>query len=91
MTLTTIISKSDNRFIETNLDNEKVIMDLETGDYININPVGSVIWELIDKPISINAICEALTKMFEVENSVCQEQTIIFLRKLSQKELLNFD
>ena len=70
--LDTIINK--NLEIEdTDLDGEKVMMNLEKGEYFMMNEVGSRIWEIISKPINVKDIIETLRSEYEVdEEENCQ-------------------
>ena len=64
--LDTIINK--NLEIEdTDLDGEKVMMNLEKGEYFMMNEVGSRIWEIISKPINVKDIIETLRSEYEVD------------------------
>ena len=55
--LDTIINKNL-EIDDTDLDGEKVMMNLEKGEYFMMNEVGSRIWEIISKPINVKDIIE---------------------------------
>ena len=51
MKLETIVERN-HEIDATDLDGEKVMMDLDKGQYFMLNGVGGDIWELTEKPIS---------------------------------------
>ena len=61
--LDTIINKNL-EIDDTDLDGEKVMMNLERGEYFMMNEVGSRIWEIISKPINVKNIIETSLSIF---------------------------
>lgn len=72
----------------TSIENEIVMMNLDKGTYYGLNGVGSRIWEIIDESKLINGIVSILTAEYNVEQSICEENTIIFLNRLYEEELI---
>lgn len=86
--LDTIINK--NLEIEdTDLDGEKVMMNLEKGEYFMMNEVGSRIWEIISKPINVKDIIETLRSEYEVDEETCKCTVIDFLTGLNHAKLIS--
>ena len=86
--LDTIINK--NLEIEdTDLDGEKVMMDLDKGEYFMMNDVGSRIWEIISKPINVKDIIETLRSEYEVDEETCKCTVIDFLTGLNHAKLIS--
>ena len=86
--LDTIINK--NLEIEdTDLDGEKVMMNLEKGEYFMMNEVGSRIWEIISKPINVKDIIETLRSEYEVDEETCKCTVIDFLTGLDHAKLIS--
>ena len=86
--LDTIINK--NLEIEdTELDGEKVMMNLEKGEYFMMNEVGSRIWEIISKPINVKDIIETLRSEYEVDEETCKCTVIEFLTGLNHAKLIS--
>lgn len=88
MNLNTIVER--NREIDASgLDGEIVMMDLERGNYFMLNPVGSRIWELIEKPVSVDRIIHQLRQEYEVSLEECHEAVKEFLHELHHANLLD--
>jgi hypothetical protein len=68
--------------LHADLDDAIAMMNIETGEYYNLNPAGSRIWTLLETPMSLKAICEALVAEFDVSIEDCRTQTAAFLNDL---------
>ena len=86
--LDTIINKNL-EVDDTDLDGEKVMMNLEKGEYFMMNEVGSRIWEIISKPINVKDIIETLRSEYEVDEETCKCTVIDFLTGLNHAKLIS--
>ena len=82
-----IVSQT-NEFEVTDLDEEKVIMNLDKGKYFSLNSMGSVIWEIIGEEISVKKIIELLMCEYEVEESICEDYVFEYLINLENIDLI---
>ena len=73
----------------TDLDGEKVMMDLEKGQYFALNSVASRIWEVIESPISVNKVVETLLEEYEVEREECEKSVLEFIKGLEDASLVS--
>ena len=67
------------------LDDEICLFNSKIGKYHNLNKVGSLIWEILDKPKDIDSIVNFLIKKFEIDKKQCFLETENFL-KIAVKE-----
>lgn len=67
------------------IDEEKVMMNLEKGRYYGLNSVGTRIWELMEEPIQVDQIIQTLLKEYDVEPAICEENVLSFITKLYQE------
>lgn len=74
--------------LETEIDDETVMMDIEKGSYFGLNPTGSRIWSLLAEPVVIGDLCDRLTVEFEVPQEQCEKQVIGFLENLLERGLV---
>ena len=89
MELILILLFSKNEEIDdTDLDGEKVMMNLDKGQYFMMNEVGSRIWELIEGNTSIVNIIETLTNEYQVDEETCENTVMEFLGRLKDAELI---
>ena len=59
-----VIAKLTERFTETEIDDEIVVMQLDTGDFFSLTGTGTAIWRLIDSTRDRQALIAALCAEF---------------------------
>lgn len=73
---------------DTDLDGEKVMMNLDKGQYFMMNEVGSRIWEIIKAPIHVKGIVEKLREEYDVDEQTCTDKVLEFLKSLNEADLI---
>lgn len=86
--LNTIINKNL-EIDDTDLDGEKVMMNLDKGEYFMMNEVGSRIWEIISEPVNVKGIIDTLRSEYEVDEEICKDTVVEFLGRLNNAELIS--
>ena len=74
--------------LDTEIDDQTVMMDIEQGSYFGLNETGTRIWALLAEPILIGDLCERLAEEFEVPREQCEQQVVGFLGNLLERGLL---
>ncbi|AQA00234.1 hypothetical protein BWQ93_18550 [Sphingopyxis sp. QXT-31] len=69
-------------------DDGLMMMDIDSGNYFDIDSVGGRIWALIDAPATLDVICESLVAEYDVDADVCRTETIGFIEELAEKGLV---
>ncbi len=87
LSLQSIISRNP-ELVSSQIDSERVMMNIQTGEYFGLDAVGNRIWELIEKPIQINKLIEILLDEFDVPKNQCETDTLEFIKQLSDKQLV---
>lgn len=72
----------------TDLDGEKVMMNLELGKYFALNQVGSRIWEMVESEITVKDIVETLLNEYDVDKETCEHSVSKYLEVLEKEELI---
>lgn len=78
----------NSEMVASKMDGEIVMMSIDNGEYYGLDPVGSRIWEIIEKPILVDALIDNLLDEFEVSREQCEVDTFEFLDQLLEKKLL---
>ncbi|HZF05529.1 MAG TPA: PqqD family protein [Patescibacteria group bacterium] len=73
------------------LEGELVLLNLGTGVYFGLDPLGSRIWGLIDGGRSAAEIVGTLTAEYEVDADTCEADLSRFLETLRDNELVELD
>lgn len=66
----------------TDIDGEKVMMDLEKGSYFTLNKVGSTIWDMMEEPISLKQIVHQLRRIYQVDEKECETAVQSFIHRM---------
>lgn len=83
----TILSRKSG-IMTADMNGATVMMDIETGKYYNLGETGGRIWELLESPMSLDALLDALTKEYSVSVEQCEKDTVPFLASLVERGLL---
>lgn len=76
---------------DSDLDGEKVMMNLDKGQYFMMNSVGSRIWEIINEPISVRDIICILVDEYDITSDECEKNLKTFVKELWEAELISFN
>lgn len=74
--------------VVSDMDGEKVMLSIKNGKYYNLGRMGGVIWEHIEKSISVTELVTTLISEYEVEQSQCEGQVLSFLEMLLEEGLV---
>ena len=90
--LSSAIGKRSNLDV-TDLNGEKIMMNLERGEYLALNDVGSRIWEIIDGAVnvSVNDIINTLINEYNIDFKTCEASVMEFLGSLNNAELIHIN
>lgn len=86
----TLVTASENQ-VSSALDGEEVVLNLENGTYYGLNAVGARVWQLIQEPRTVAAICDALLDEFDVERQQLHQDVVALLRDMKQEKLIRFE
>ena len=85
----TVVSRSEAVVSADMDDDEIVMMNVEKGMYYGMGIVGSYIWKLIERPLSISQLCDTLLARFDVTREVCYQEVSDFLHELHKDGLID--
>ncbi len=73
------------------IDGEVVMLSIENSEYYGMDKVGSRIWQLLENPMSFKDLVAKLMEEYEVTEEQCRQETLDFVKKMTEKKLLNWD
>lgn len=82
------ITKHVDRFTETDIDDEIVIMRLTNGEFFSLSDSAAAIWRLIDGKRDRNALIAALGHEYKADALQLSAEVDEFLWQLTEAELL---
>lgn len=70
------------------IEDEAVLLDLDSGQYYGLNSVGTRIWQLVGAGHPLPAICDLLVQEFQVSKEGAAVDVPAFVGTLLEKRLL---
>lgn len=83
-----MVRKASDRFSETTIDDEIVVMNLESGDFFSLTGTARDIWLLIDGRRNEGALVAALAADYGVDEATIGPDVADFLTQLEAAGLL---
>jgi hypothetical protein len=78
------------KLMGSQVDNELVMIDLESGEYYGLNEVATDIWELLAEPILVADLCVRLGQRYAVDEARCQREVLALLQQMQDKRMLEY-
>jgi hypothetical protein len=75
--------------VSCELAGEAAILNLKTGAYFGLDPVGARIWSLLTEPRTVAGIRDAIVEDYEVEPERCERDLLALLEKLADAGLVD--
>lgn len=77
--------------IVSDMDGEKVMLNIPNGKYYNLGEIGGAIWELIKEPNSMENLITTLLSEYEVGKIECEKHVISFINELYSEGLITVE
>lgn len=74
--------------VVSDMDGEKVMLNIEKGKYYNLGKLGGSIWDIISTPTEVNEIINNLLSEYEVQRIICEQQVLNFINSLQDEDLV---
>jgi hypothetical protein len=74
--------------ISCDLEGEAAILNLKSGTYFGLDPVGATVWSLIAEPRRVLEIRDALLDAYDVESERCSNDLLELLGDLRAHGLI---
>lgn len=78
-------------WLAAKVGDELVMMSAEKGNYIGLSQVGAHIWELLDTPLAVDALCVRLQEEYDVAPETCRAEVESFLDELVKHGAIALD
>ena len=88
VTSTSRVSRNE-AIVFTDLDDTIVMMDVDEGQYYELDSVGARIWALLETDRSAADLCDALAAEFDVDPDTCHRDTLEFLQSASDLRIVH--
>lgn len=83
------VYKRNDTLPNTTIEGDTVLLDIETGKYYGLSGTAHRIWSLLQSPLSMEQICDALQKEYNVSRDQCEQDVQVFLKELAHVKLVD--
>lgn len=74
--------------VSSDLADEVVILNLQNGMYYGLNPVGSLVWNLMREPVQVASLRDAVLQRYAVDATTCAQDLLALLEELAAAALI---
>jgi hypothetical protein len=87
ITIESIVSAAPDQ-VSCELEGEAAILNLASGAYHGLDPVGALVWKLIASPIGVGEIVDTMIAQYDVDRTRCERDLLTLLAKLDERGLI---
>ncbi|AIQ50716.1 lasso peptide biosynthesis PqqD family chaperone [Paenibacillus sp. FSL R7-0331] len=77
--------------IASDMDGEKVMLNIQNGKYYNLGEVGGEIWSAMAQPVPVSRIVEVIRQTFDVPAETAEQDVFEFVHSLLAEDLVAID
>lgn len=66
-----------------------VLLNLDSGEYHGLNPVGAKIWEMLESPMSELELCRRIEEAFGTDAETAAQDVRSFVQQLVDRKLVH--
>ncbi|BBE73938.1 PqqD family protein [Oharaeibacter diazotrophicus] len=74
--------------LSTEIDGELVMMDMDSGRYVNLDAIGTAVWRELSEPRAVAAVCAVLADRYEAEPGEIERDVLELMRRLDEMRLI---
>jgi Coenzyme PQQ synthesis protein D (PqqD) len=77
--------------VSSDMAGEAIVLNMKSGVYFGMDHVAALIWNLLEKPLTVGEIRDAIMKEYEVDINTCEQDLRSFLDHLESAGLIEID
>ena len=78
----------NDEILSTDLDGVVVMLNPDKGTYLELDAVGTRIWNLLDGDRSVADVCDVLVAEYAVTSDVCRRDVLAFIERARELEIV---
>jgi hypothetical protein len=83
----TTLRRTD-RTVHGDLPEETVLLDVDAGIAVRLNPAGAWIWEQLEQPRRVSELASGMAARFEIDEGRALGDVVAVAREMARRELL---
>ena len=72
-------------FLDTQLDDEIIMLQMETGKIFAVSDSAKFIWQQLVEPVTIKNLIEQLIEIYDIETGRCRDEVICYIDELMKQ------
>jgi hypothetical protein len=84
---TTVVSRQPD-LLQANVGSSVVLLSVELASYYELDAIAAAVWQRLEHPTAIDALCAGLVGDFDVMPEQCEADVMAFLAELEAQHLL---
>lgn len=77
--------------VSCELSGETVILEMASGRYFALDPIGTRVWQLLQSISRAESLCEHLVQEYEVDAETCRRDLSILLNQMAENGLVSIE
>ena len=82
---TIVVSKD---VVSCDLGGETAMLDMKEGVYYGLNDMGTIIWEFIQEPVTLQEIIDKILEEYEVDEETCYADLVELIEQMVKNRLV---
>jgi len=74
--------------VASEIDGEAVILDIDSGQFFQLNKIGSRIWDALATPKTMRELCRLMQDAFDVDPETCRHDIAGFVGQMTHHGLV---
>lgn len=77
--------------LTTEVEDELVMMDLQSGAYFNLDRIGTIIWGLLENPVRFGDLCQTMHARYDAPLETIRLDVATLLSQMLDHKLVRID
>lgn len=87
ITTRSIVTKAPEQ-VACDMGGESVMLNMQSGMYYGTDDIGTLVWNLLDEPRSVEAIRDTILEQYSVDTDRCEQDLLAFLNEMEAAGLV---
>lgn len=88
VSLETVLIRTD-RCLCSEIDRDLIMLDIESGCYFALDPIGRDIWARLEQPVRVSDLCTALEQTYDAPAEVIRADVLRLLTDMAGEGLVS--
>ena len=82
-----LVWERDENWVGSEIEDSFVMVNIDTGKYVSLNPTASVVWNALEQPCTPDAIEAELRQRYAIDEAACRSSVARLLEEMRELQL----